>query len=49
MISGKVNVASVNGAGGGGSEGGCSEPKEHLEWLETAGIITVQDYKRTKN
>ena len=49
IISGKVNVASVNGAGGGGVGGGCSEPKEHLEWLETAGIITVQDYKRTKN
>ena len=27
MISGKVNVASVNGAGGGGSEGGALSPK----------------------
>ena len=36
-----------------GGEGVCSEPKEHLEWLETylnaAGIITVQGYKHTKN
>ena len=51
IISGKVNV-NVNGAGGMGS-GVCSEPKEHLEWLETylnaAGIITVQGYKHTKN
>ena len=55
-IRGKSSVASVNGPGGsGGGEktNKFSGTKERLDWLKidlnAAKIITVQDYKCTKN
>ena len=55
VTSRKESVARVNGPGG--SEGGTLRPsldsKEHLDWLmidlNVAEIITIQDYKHTKN
>ena len=55
-IRGKASVASINGAGalvGERKPNKFSGTKEHIDWLKidlnAAKIITVQDYKCTKN
>ena len=55
-IRGKASVTSISGAGGsGGGEktNKFSDTKECLDWLKidlnAAKIITLQDYKGTKN